>query len=134
MKPHHMKERFVELRAEGFSYDSIAKRLKVSKQTLVNWSKELELDIANLKAMRLETLQEKYYMTKERRIELFGNRLEAIRKELEKRDLADVPTGRLFDLLMRCSDVLEGERTDLEFRQERGIADIDLRQIKFWKA
>jgi len=37
-----LKAQFVELRAKGYSYARIAKRLKVAKGTLANWSQELE--------------------------------------------------------------------------------------------
>lgn len=51
MKDQETKERFVELRAKGWSFDRIARELKVSKQTLINWSRELALQIGNLKAI-----------------------------------------------------------------------------------
>ncbi len=44
MKNLSLKERFVELRAKGHSYSSIAKELKKSKQTIINWSKELQFE------------------------------------------------------------------------------------------
>ena len=37
-----VKTQFVELRAKGFSYSKIARRLKVAKGTLANWSQDLE--------------------------------------------------------------------------------------------
>ena len=45
------KEKFIELRAKGWSFDKIAKELGKAKQTLINWSKELEDEIDNLKAL-----------------------------------------------------------------------------------
>jgi transposase len=99
MKPDETKEQFIELRAKGLSFDNIAKELGVSKQTLINWSKELSLEVSNIKAIQLEALQEKYYILKEKRIELFGEKLKAINDELSKRDLSDIPTERLLDLL-----------------------------------
>ncbi|MHC4278182.1 MAG: transposase, partial [Planctomycetota bacterium] len=99
MKPDETKEQFIELRAKGLSFDKIAKELGVSKQALINWSKELSLEVSNIKAIQLEALQEKYYVLKEKRIELFGEKLKAINDELSKRDLSDIPTERLLDLL-----------------------------------
>jgi transposase len=95
MKDQDTKNRFVELRAKGWSYDRITQELKVSKQTLINWSRALSFEIANLKAIELETLQEKYFALREKRIELFGETLRSIREELEKRDLKDTPTGEV---------------------------------------
>ena len=41
------KERFIELRAKGWSFDKIAKEIGKAKQTLIDWSKELQDEIAN---------------------------------------------------------------------------------------
>ena len=56
MEPTEQKERFIELRAQGFSFDKIAKELGKAKQTLIDWSRELQDEIANRKAMELDTL------------------------------------------------------------------------------
>ena len=42
------KDQFVELRAKSNSYDSIAKKIGVSRGTLINWSHDLQLDIKKL--------------------------------------------------------------------------------------
>lgn len=68
MKDQETRERFVELRAEGWSFDRIAQELKASKQTLVNWGKELALEISNLKAIELEALREKFYLLKSQKV------------------------------------------------------------------
>ena len=67
-----VKEKFIELRAKGYSFDKIAKETGKAKQTLIDWSKELQEEIANLKALELETLYEKYYLLKEVRLQTFG--------------------------------------------------------------
>ena len=54
------KQTFTELRANNESYEKIAKKLKVSKTTLIAWAKELELDIENLRAITHEALNEQY--------------------------------------------------------------------------
>ncbi len=130
MKNQQTKERFIELRAKGFSFERIAKELKVSKQTLINWSKELKIEVANLKAIELEALQEKYYLTKQKRIELFGEKLQAIKDELEKRDLSDIPTKRLFELLEKYSKNLQEERHFVSFQQESELQGLDFTLCK----
>jgi len=40
MKDQKLKEEFLVLRAQGQSFEKIAKQLKVSKQTLINWSRD----------------------------------------------------------------------------------------------
>jgi DNA invertase Pin-like site-specific DNA recombinase len=58
------KQRFIELRAKGNSFSSIAESISVSKPTLIKWSDELESDISNLKAIEQEALREQYLATK----------------------------------------------------------------------
>ncbi len=103
------KEKFIELRAKGWSFDKIAKELGKAKQTLINWSKELEDEIANLKALELEALYEKHYLLKENRIETFGVLLRKLKDEVMSRDLSDVPTDKLLDLLLKYENQLKDE-------------------------
>lgn len=119
-----IKQEFVELRAKGWSYTRIARRLKVSKSTLSNWRGELEEEIASLKAIELEALQEEFYLLKEGRIRLLGEQVKAIRKELEKRDFSDVPTDKLLDILLRYQSSLKEEFTDSRPISERDIAEL----------
>lgn len=56
MKDNKTKQRFIEFRAAGCSFDNIAKQLNVAKSTLIDWSKEFEYEVANLKAIELESL------------------------------------------------------------------------------
>jgi len=107
-----LKHQFVELRAKGWSYSRIAKKLKVSKSTLSNWRSELEADIASLRAMELEALYERYWMLKEGRIRQIGGQVKAIIKELKTRNLSEVSTEKLLDLLLKFYDVLQSEYTE----------------------
>jgi len=103
------KERFIELRAKGYSFDKIAKELGKAKQTLIDWSKDLQDEIANLKAMELESLYEKYYLLRENRLQTFGAMLTKIKEEALKRDLSDVPTDKLLDLLLKYNTQIKDE-------------------------
>lgn len=42
------QQKFIELRAEGHSFDEIAKRVQISKPTLIKWSKEFKEQIAEV--------------------------------------------------------------------------------------
>lgn len=103
------QQEFIELRAKGWSYRKIAKRLKVSTSTLTNWAKAFEQEIASLKAIELEALQETYYMAKESRIRTLGAQLKSIRAELGKRDLSEVSTEKLLELLLKVWAELKEE-------------------------
>ena len=56
MKTQQDKERFIELRAKGYSYNKISELTGLAKQTLVDWNADLEERISNLKAIELEAL------------------------------------------------------------------------------
>ncbi len=109
MKTLLIKEKFIDLRVQGLSYEKIAKRLGVCKQTLINWNSEMSMEISNLRACRLEEIYEKYCISKEKRVELFGKALQSIVDELGKRSLSDVPTTKLFTLLTHYAEQLKNE-------------------------
>lgn len=126
MKDTETRGRFIELRAQGLSFDKISKELHVSKQSLIEWSKGLGEEIRNLKAIELEALQEKYYLTKEKRIELFGEQLQAIKEELGRRNLSDVPTDKLIELFLKFHRTLKEEAAPLELEESGLGASISL--------
>src|SRR6056297_1248470 len=99
-----MKAKFIEMRAKGHSIRSAARDLGVSPTTLINWQTELDDEIARRKAVELEALYEENFMLKEHRINFFGEQIKALQEELKDRDLSDVSTDRLFDLLLKYLD------------------------------
>ncbi len=119
-----VKLQFVALRAKGWSYAKIAKRLKVSKGALANWNAELEEEIASLKAMELEALQETYFLAKEGRIKLLGEQVKAIQRELKSRPLADIPTDKLLELLLRYYGELREEAIEPRPLSSQEMAEI----------
>lgn len=133
MELQAVKERFIELRAKGYSFDKIAKELGKAKQTLIDWSKELKDEIANVKALELEALYEKYFLQKEAKIKSYGTILNKIATELEKRDYSNVNTGRLLEIyplylerlneeivepIFKSSEDIKEERLDKELLEE----------------
>lgn len=124
------KEKFIELRAKGYSFDKIAKELGKAKQTLIDWSKDLEDEIANRKALEIEAIYEKYYLLKENRLQTFGGMLTKIKDEVERRDLSDVPTDKLLDLFLKYSNQIKDEvvetkfKTSTEIKEERMDKDL----------
>ena len=119
------KERFIELRAKGYSFDKIAKELGKAKQTLIDWSKELQDEIANSKALELEALYESYYLMRENRLQTFGAMLIKIKEEIERRNLSDVPTDKLLELFLKYNAQIKEEivepiyKTSQEIKEER---------------
>lgn len=117
------KEKFIELRAKGWSFDKIAKELGKAKQTLIDWSKELQDEIANLKALELEALYEKHYLLKENRIETFGVLLRKLKDEVMSRDLSDVPTDKLLELLLKYNSQVKEEIVEPIYKSSQELIE-----------
>jgi orotate phosphoribosyltransferase-like protein len=113
--PIDAKDKFVELKASGMTLAKAAEELGIAYNTAVGWEKALKERIETQKAIRIEELQEKYLISKEKRIELFGERLLAINEELKKRDLSVIPTPKLFEMIMKCMKALEAEKEEPVF-------------------
>ena len=78
MKDTDLKERFIEMRAGGDSYDKIAKELNKSKTTLILWNRELFKEIGNLEFLHYKALLEKHKLTQKAKIEFFVEEIEKI--------------------------------------------------------
>ncbi|MED4051554.1 hypothetical protein [Priestia megaterium] len=100
-------EKFMELRAKGKSFNQIAQQLKVGKQTLIDWNKEFREEVANRKAVEIEALQEKYFLTVQKSIEFYGSKIQRLENELKHRELLEVPTEKLFELLLKYRAALK---------------------------
>ena len=120
-----LKHDFIELRAKGYSYRKIAKRLEVSIATLSNWRQELEGEIATLKAEELDALYERYYMTRQQKITQLGRQLKAIQQELRSRDYSDIPTEKLLDMELKVYEALEAEKVEL-----RPLSSQEIQELK----
>ena len=123
METTEIKERFIELRAKGWSYDKIAKEIGKAKQTLIDWSKELQDEIANRKALELEVLYETYYLLKEAKIKKYGAILSKITNELENRDFNNVTTGRLLELYLLYFERLSQEVIEPTYKSSQEIKE-----------
>jgi hypothetical protein len=121
MKDAETKERFIELRAQEFSYEKIAELLEVSKRTLINWGAELSYEVENAKALRLEVLREKFILSAESKIELWGELVDRLSQELSTRDLSTVDTNKLLDMLIKTHSQLEGAFITPKVRTEDAI-------------
>lgn len=98
---NELKDEFIVLRAKGNSFNTIAKKLNVSKNTLISWSKDLQMEIKNYQNFEADTTLEKYKMSKNSQLESLGKQLEKVRGEIDKRDLSDVPTSKLVDIELK---------------------------------
>jgi transcriptional regulator with XRE-family HTH domain len=114
-------EEFIEKRATGMTLAQAARDLNISRKTAVNWERKHRENIDAVRAIMLEELMDKYRMTKERRIELFGQQLLAVQAELKNRGLSDVTTAKLMDMAMRLSKLLESEAVQPKFMTSQDV-------------
>lgn len=99
-KSEETRMQFIELRAQGRSYKQICSQLNIAKSTAVDWGRELEHEIARLKAVELEALYDMYSMHKEARLKALGGLLQRMEAEIAQRDLTKVNTGRLLEIYL----------------------------------
>ena len=117
------KEKFIELRAKGWSFDRIAKELGRAKQTLIDWSKDLQEEIANRKALELDALYETYYLQRENRLQMFGAMLTKIKEEVEGRDLSDVATDKLLELFLKYNSQVKEEIVEPIYKSSQELTE-----------
>lgn len=111
MKPQELKLAFVEMRAEGHSFQEICDKLHIAKGTCTKWERELRDQIDRLKAEAMETLYESYHMTKASRIKTLGSTLENIEAALESADLSEADPLKLMDMKLKYAEALKKEYT-----------------------
>ena len=120
---HELKQKFIEMRAKDISYNKISKQLGVSKQTLINWSKEFNIEISNLKAIEHESLIERYRLKEESSFKQLSDFISKIEEELGRRELKDVPTEKIFNMYCKHISVLQKRSFNLEFKETKDLMD-----------
>jgi len=123
MKDTDKQKKFIELRGKNWSFQRIADEIKVSKSTLIKWSKEFKYEINNINQMELEALYEQHKMTKEQQINYMGELQGKLLTELKNRDLTDVKSDKILDMLLKTNDKLENLQPEISptFRTEEEI-------------
>ena len=109
MKSLTTKERFVELRVSGMSYSEIASELVVSKQTIINWSKELQVEIHNGRAIQRDSLLKRLQLSSDHRLEIFGVMLERLKAEFLVRDLTKISSEKILDQIAKLNQMIKDE-------------------------
>lgn len=132
MKANSVKEKFIVLRAEGLSFDKIAKRIKVSKPTLIKWQREYQKEINELLEVRYGEILEKYKLTKEKRIEKIAEELELVWEAYKKVEYKDLTKRELLMMIMRLERRLKEEIGGFEKfeEEEEGSKEYKIQVIK----
>jgi transposase len=117
------KHRFVELRAQDKSLRTAADELGIGLQTAVRWERKLKGQIDEMRATEVDALCERHRLTVQAQIERYGVELARVAEEIEKRDLAEVPTHKLYDILIKLHTRVDAARPVFTLRGDDQIAD-----------
>jgi antitoxin component of MazEF toxin-antitoxin module len=128
------QQRFIQLRAQGWSFARIAKELDTCKGMLITLSRKFQFEIQNQRAVELEALQEQLVATRESRARALAEQLQRVEQELQKRDFSEVSTGRLFGLAesLRRQILRETGSTKFVCSADKIPADEYHEQIHSW--
>ena len=98
MHDQQTRTHFIELRAQGWSLSRIAGQLHVAKRTLVEWNRDAQREIRDLKDVELEALHERILVSHEEELHRLTSQLNRIEGVLAKRNLECLSTESLFCL------------------------------------
>lgn len=115
MKEQETVQRFIELRSQGMVYTRIAEELHVSRRTLINWSRQYQYEIQNLRSIEWEAFTESLLASRRERLKSLSERLQCLETELASRDLASVSTPQLEIMAERLRRRLEREKGRMIF-------------------
>jgi len=100
------KDKFIQLRAEGLSYDKIAAELEISKSTALQLGHDFEQEIKRMQFIHLEAMAEQYKLVKTARIASIAKVLEQVDTSLQSADFDKLPADRLVLLKYKLVDRL----------------------------
>jgi hypothetical protein len=115
MKNNQDKENFIQLRAQGLSFDKIAKEISTSKPTLLKWDEEFSKEIANYRYIEADTLLSQYSLVKTHRIESLSLLLQKATDALKDRDFSDTSTKDLISIVFNLQGRLGQELENIEY-------------------
>ena len=107
MDKNPTQTKFILLRSDGISFDKIAKELKVSKVTLIQWSKLFEDNIKELQFLAMVEIKKRYSNTVAKRYETLLQQLDKIDKAILEADLLETPLKDLIQLQQHTYSQIE---------------------------
>ncbi len=115
MKSKDEKEKFIELRASGLSFDKISEMLKISKPVLISWSVEFKKEISNLEYFRYQAILEQYKLIQEKRIEFLSIQLNKINDAINTKSYEDASLKELILIRRELNSELLLETKDKNY-------------------
>ena len=114
-KDQETVQKFIELRAQGWSFVRIAAELGVAKSTLTEWSRKFRFEIHNRRALVLDDLQDRVLGTVQSRLAGLAEKLGKVENELRQRGLAEVSTPQLYAMSASLRRQIERETGPIRF-------------------
>ena len=109
--------RFIFMRSQGWSYNRIAVELQISKPTLIKWGRQHQFEIQNLRATETEALAETVFRARHERWHVLARQLAKIEKEIDKRDLEEIPASRLHAIAAQLCAEINKEIGNIQFSE-----------------
>src|SRR5262245_40001010 len=98
MKDQETMQKFVELRANGWSFVRMAAELGVANSTLTERRRKFRFEIQNRRSLVLDDLQDRVLGTVQSRVDRLAEKLKGVEHELDQRALGKHSTSQLFSL------------------------------------
>ena len=125
---------FIGLRAEGKSFNAIAQELKVSKPTLIQWSKLFESEIKDLQFDTFVTIKESHAWSSRQKYETMLKQLGKIDDAILEADLTQSSIKDLFtvktNLLMQLETMEKKISVDTKLNQTDDFGNVERLRLK----
>jgi hypothetical protein len=127
MKSNEHKQKFINLRAKGLSFDKISREIKISKPTLLKWNEEFSKEINNATYLEMESFIVQHGLAKKARIESMAVLLEKAIEEFKARSFEDLSAKELLAVVAQMDTRISKEFSDIRYVTEETITlDEDL--------
>jgi len=108
------KNRFIQLRAKGLSFEKISEEIGVSKPVLIGWNSDFYNEIKQEQYLEYQNLLESYKLMRKQRLEKNCRLLKSMLDELDTRtDFRETDTEKLIKMIGIVEERVKAE-TDRE--------------------
>jgi predicted XRE-type DNA-binding protein len=128
------QQRFIILRAESLSFDKISDDLKISKPTLIQWSKLFQKEIQELQFEAFIKLKETYGNNTLKRYEINLKQLQKIEDYILEADLSQTKITDLFmiknSLVAQLESIERKTKGNPQINQTNILGEVETLEIK----
>lgn len=108
MSANPKQQKFILLRADGITFEAIAKEVGVTKSTLIQWSKLYQSEIEELQFHSFMAIKEAYSWSKKERYETLLKQLQKIDDGILNADLSEASLKDIFTIKNNIMAQLDG--------------------------